>query len=158
MMLQVLLSLGAAILGACAGSFVAWRLARRSAHVDRLQRHLEEACHGLQRYRAAYGQFYAEYLSPAATEAKGSWPPPASNKRDMGYLHLERLVDETRGSLRVHGGILRAMLRPRDGRRADELISRVLHQSSPQFQQDSIVVDDICNRAMDELIQLMPTR
>jgi len=158
MILHVLVGFGAAIIGACAGSFVTWRLARRSAHLDRCQRQLERACQELQRYRVVYAQFYAEYLSAAATGAKGSWAQPVSDRPDMDYLKLMSLVDETRGSLCVQRGILRSMLQAGDGARAYELIHRVLHESSDAVQRDPKFVDELCNRAMDELIELIPTR
>jgi hypothetical protein len=155
---QVLFSFCAAILGACVGSFVAWRLARRSAHVDRCQRHLEAACDVLQRYRVVYAQFYNEYLSPAAIANRGAWPPSVPGKTEAEYLPLERSLDEARGALRVQSGILRATLDGENATRAYDLISDMLRESSHTVQRDPRTVDDMCDRAMDGLIELIPRR
>jgi hypothetical protein len=149
-------SLIGAVIGTVVGSIGTWYVSRRLAYYERLQNAIESACIDVQEYAATYGQYYVEYLSPLAQEARGHWAQMPGRKPDDHRMECERRVDSGRGRLRVHRVILERLLPGEHAQAVDDALREVLHYSSPQTLGDCRDVDEFCHCAIKTLASVLP--
>jgi len=154
-MIDLLVGLIGAVLGAGAGGYLAWRVARVGARNEARRRTLVEAGRALQDYRVVYAQWYVEYLSPLAQAAKGHYAKPVREQPDPVYLQLQSAVDRGRGALRVTTCLLtahfpRAVVEP-----IHEMILKVLRMSGGAPPADCREVDILVESACDLLPDLI---
>jgi hypothetical protein len=139
-----------AIAGGCVSYYITTRATRNQARRDALSK----AVQGLQDYRVAYAQWYVEYLSPQAEEARGHWAKPPAGTPDKVHLDLMGTVDRGRGSLRTVDALLVALFPEKVISPVCTGIMDVLHMSGQQ-QSDCREVDRVADATCDLIPDLI---